>query len=292
MSSHVAILGPGLLGGSLALALKARTGASVAVWARREAAVEEVKARGCADLVSTDARRVVADADTVVFATPIGAMPGLAAEIAPHVRPAALVTDVGSVKAPVCAELAPIFHGRAKFIGSHPMAGSERSGLEAAKMDLFREATCIVTPGKDTPVEAVEAATLLWQSVGGVVKMLSPEDHDRVVAWISHLPHLLAACLVQAVADAQGQAFDFCGPGFRDTTRVAGGPPDMWTEILAENRAAVREAVDGLIEKLRGVSTLLASAPPPERAAAMKKLLTEAKAQRDGLRFPKNLSDA
>jgi len=292
MPSHVAILGPGLLGGSLALALKACTGVAVAVWARREAAVEEEKGRCCADLVSTDAREVVADADTVVFATPIGAMPGLATEIAPHVRSAALVTDVGSVKAPVCSELAPIFHAHANFVGSHPMAGSERSGIKAANADLFRGATCIVTPAEDTSAAAVESATSLWRSVGGVVKILSPEDHDRVVAWISHLPHLLAACLVQSVADSQAQAFDFCGPGFRDTTRVAGGPPDMWTEILSENRAAVRGAVDGLIEKLSNVSTLLASAQPLERDAAMKKFLTEAKAQREGLRFPKNLSDA
>lgn len=292
MLKRIAILGPGLLGGSLALALKARAGAKVAIWARREEAAAAVLKQGCADEASTDLAKVVSGADTIVFATPIGVMPDLAKKIAPHVAANTLVTDVGSVKAPVCVQLSEIFAGGpGHFIGSHPMAGSEQTGLEAAREDLFDGAVCIVTPGKQTVPEAVQQARALWEAVGGQVRIVPPDEHDAIVATISHLPHLLAAVLVNAVSDTCPAAFDFCGPGFRDTTRIASGPPGMWTEILGENRAAVGKALDALIEKLRAASKVLVSGSS-ERDQSMNQLLTEAKAQRDRLRLPKILSDA
>lgn len=292
MLKRIAILGPGLLGGSLALALKARAGSQVAIWARREEAVAAVRAQGCADDASTDFVKVVAGADTVVFATPIGVMPELAKKIAPHLAEGALVTDVGSVKAPVCAQLSEIFaNGPGRFVGSHPMAGSEQAGLEAARGDLFDGAICIVTPDEKTAPATVKQATVLWEAVGGQVRILPPGEHDAIVATISHLPHLLAAVLVNAVSDTCPAAFDFCGPGFRDTTRIASGPPQMWTEILGENRAAVGKALDALIEKLCAASKVLSSGSS-ERDHSMNQILTEAKAQRDRLRLPKILSDA
>lgn len=292
MLKRIAILGPGLLGGSLALALKARVGAQVAIWARREEAIEAVRAHGCADEASTDLRKVVAGADVVVLATPIGVMPDLAKQIAPHLLESALVTDVGSVKAPVCAQLSEIFAaGPGRFVGSHPMAGSEQTGLEAARSDLFDGAVCIVTPEEKTPPALVEHATALWKAVGGQVRILPPEEHDAIVAAISHLPHLLAAVLINTVSETCPAAFDFCGPGFRDTTRIASGPPQMWTEILGENCVAVSNALDALIEKLCAASKVLSSGSS-ERDLSMNQVLTEAKAQRDRLRLPKILSDA
>jgi prephenate dehydrogenase len=292
MLKRIAILGPGLLGGSLALALKARAGAQVAIWARRQEAVAAIRTQGCADDASTDLGKVVSGADTVVFATPIGAMPGLARQITPHLMKGALVTDVGSVKAPVCARLSEIFAGNAgQFVGSHPMAGSEQTGLEAARSDLFDGAVCIVTPDSGTASAVVKQAAALWEAVGGQVRILSPDEHDAIVATISHLPHLLAAVLVNAVSEMRPEAFDFCGPGFRDTTRIASGPPQMWAEILGENRAAVANALDALIEKLRAASKVLTS-DSSECDVSMSQLLTQAKAQRDRLRLPKILSDA
>ena len=291
MSSHVAILGPGLLGGSLAMALRERSLARVSVWARRSAAVQEVRAKGCCDEASSDAPGIVAKADVVVFATPIGAMPALAREIAPHLKPGALVTDVGSVKAGICATLGAIFAGSpADFIGSHPMAGSEQTGLASARPDLFDASVCIVTPNSGSAESLVQRASEFWRSVGCRVRVLSPAEHDAIVASISHLPHLLAAALVNSVMASTPSALDFCGPGFRDTTRVASGPPAMWSEILGENREAVRLSLDALIEKLRALSTLLA-ANPPERDSLMHQFLTEAKAQRDRLWQPKISSD-
>jgi cyclohexadieny/prephenate dehydrogenase len=292
MLKRIAIIGPGLLGGSLALALRARAGAEVAIWARREEAVAAVQAQGCADEASTDLAKVVTGADTVVFATPIGVMPDLARKIVRSLSEGALVTDVGSVKAPVCEQLSEILGGSpGRFVGSHPMAGSEQTGLEAAREDLFEGAVCIVTPDQRTAPAAVKQATALWEAVGGQVRVLAPDEHDEIVATISHLPHLLAAVLVNTVNDTCPAAFDFCGPGFRDTTRIAAGPPQMWTEILGENRAAVGNALDALIEKLRAASKVLASGSS-ERDQPMNQLLTQAKAQRDRLRLPKILSDA
>jgi prephenate dehydrogenase len=291
MSSHVAILGPGLLGGSLALALRERSLARVSIWARREAAVEEVRAKNCCDEASTDSANIVSGADVVVFATPIGVMPQLAREIAPHLKSGALVTDVGSVKAGICEELGLILaETAAEFVGSHPMAGSEQTGLASARPDLFDASVCIVTPDERTKHPVVQRAAEFWRSVGCRVRVLPPSEHDAIVASISHLPHLIAAALVNSVAASTPAAFDFCGPGFRDTTRVASGPPAMWTEILAENRDAVRRSLDALIEKLRALSTLLA-ANPPERDSLMHQFLTEAKAQRDRLWRPKISSD-
>jgi prephenate dehydrogenase len=248
--------------------------------------------RGCADSLSDNLPEVVRDADCVVLATPVGAMAALARDAVQNIKPGTLITDVGSVKAPVVREMDAIVSGRARFIGSHPMAGSEQSGLDAARPGLFQDAIVIITPTADSDSEAIAQAAGLWTSVGAVVRTLDPTEHDQFVAWISHLPHLLAATLVEAVSRGCPGAFEFCGPGFRDTTRIASGPPAMWTEILGANREAVRAAIDGLIEKLRTVSTLLASAPDTERDAFMNRLLTEAKARRDTLRLPKIPSDA
>lgn len=281
----VAILGPGLLGGSIALALRERGGAHIAVWARRTEAVAEVRATGCADLASTELEPVVAGADVIILTLPVGALPEVAAETTRYVSPETLVTDVGSVKAPVVAALEPIFEGRARFVGSHPMAGSERTGMTAARADLFSGAVCIVTPTAATDSSAVLETGAFWKSLGGMVKELSPEAHDEAIAWISHLPHLLAAALVNTVAARNADALALCGPGFRDTTRVASGPPEMWTEILAENRAAVRTSLEELIEKLREIATLLARSAR-ERDVLMNKFLTQAKAERDRLRLP------
>lgn len=291
MSSRVTILGPGLLGGSLALALKARTKAHVTVWARRAESLQEILNSGSADATMPDVAAAAKGADIVVLATPIEAMASLAAQIAPVLNPGTLVVDVGSVKGCVVAELAPLFAGRARFIGCHPMAGSEQTGFAAARAELFEGSVCILTPDGSTSRETIADAAAFWQSVGCSTRELAPAEHDQIVAWISHMPHLLAAALVDTVAAAKADAFDFAGPGFRDTTRIAGGPPDMWTGILGQNRQAVQIAVDGLIAKLRALSTLLGTASNQERDPLIHQLLNQAKAQRDRLRLPKNPSD-
>jgi prephenate dehydrogenase len=231
-----------------------------------------------ADAVSTDLRSIISDADLVVLCVPIGAMPALAREIADAISPRTVVTDVGSVKASVVAELGAIFRGRGRFVGSHPMAGSEQTGIGAARAELFEDAACIVTPDASSDASAVAEVGAFWKTLGGRVLEVSPAEHDEIVALVSHLPHLLAATLIQTVLTENARAFDFSGPGFRDTTRVAAGPPAMWAEILRTNRAAVRKSAEAMIENLRGIITLL------DRDAPMTEFLTQAKTQRDRLR--------
>jgi prephenate dehydrogenase len=278
--NKIALLGPGLLGGSLALALRARAPqCRVAVWARRAEAVEEIRASGVCELASTELGPVLEGADRVVLCVPIGAMPELARGIADCVEPDALVTDVGSVKASVVEALAPIFEraGRGRFIGSHPMAGSEQAGFSAACADLFEGTVCIVTPRPGDAPETVEAAAGFWRSVGCQVRTLAPAEHDAAIGLVSHLPHLIAAALTNFVCTQNPEAVDFCGNGLRDTTRIASGLPGMWTEILASNRAELGGQLEAFIARLREVSRDIAGGDD----AKLKEFLTNAQIRRD-----------
>ena len=284
---RLAILGPGLLGGSLGLDYRRRwPEVEVRLWGRRAEALEQARQLGMAHWVSTELREVVAGADTVVLCVPVGAMKALVVEALPSLHEAALVTDVGSVKGSVVSDLEPLLQGRALFVGSHPMAGSEKAGLVAAREGLFDGAVCILTPEAGrTPEAALARATALWEGVGCRVRSLDPGLHDAVCARISHVPHVAAAALVNAVSSALPEAFDFCGPGFRDTTRVAGGLPEMWCEILRSNREAV---VDGLRQVVAQLETVIQVLGRTDSAAdeALRLFLVEAKTRRDQLRSP------
>lgn len=265
----VAIFGPGLLGGSILLALRARhpTVRRIA-WARRAEALDPLRG-GIADLATTDPREAARGTGLVILCTPIGAMAGLLETILPVLQPETLVTDVGSVKGPVEAALAPRAAGRCQWLGSHPMAGSDKSGMAHARADLFQDATTILTPGPGTPEPTVERLAEFWSALGCRILQISPEAHDRHVAAVSHLPHLLAAVLLNAIPPA---ATACAGPGFRDVTRIAGGPPAMWTEILLENRQAVLSAMDAF--EAEAAATRLALARGD--AAALEALLHKA----------------
>lgn len=278
--NHLAILGPGLLGGSLALAVRARAPrCRVTVWARREAAAQAALQAGICDDASTDLARVLRGADTVVFCVPIGVMPGLAQQAVPFIEPGALVTDVGSVKAPVVEALAPIFAqaGRGRFIGSHPMAGSEQAGLEAASAELFEGSVALLTPHAGIAPGAEADAAALWRLVGCSIRTLAPCDHDAAIGLVSHLPHLIAASLVDFVCAQNRDAIEYCGNGLRDTTRIASGLPEMWTEILATNRAVLGAQLEAFIARLREISRDIAGGDEPK----LKEFLTNAKVGRD-----------
>lgn len=280
---RIAILGPGLLGGSIALKLRELGGYHVGLWARRPEAVEEIHQRQCADVASTDVQAIVREAGVVILCVPVEVMPALAREMAPALRRDAIVTDVGSVKAKVVEEVGAILQGHAHFIGSHPMAGTEFTGLAAAKPDLFAGANCIITPEPEANLAAVEAVTALWTVLGCRVVQLAPQEHDICVALISHLPHIVAGTLVRTVAEQNPRAFAVVGPGFRDTTRVSSGPPGLWVGILRENAAAVTSALDAMIAKLQDLRQTLA----PFSEDGIRAALTEAKTTRDQITFPK-----
>lgn len=279
---RIAILGPGLLGGSIALKLRELGGHHVSLWARRPEAVAEIHARDCADSASTNLAEMVRDADLVVLCMPVGAMATVAREIVGALKPGAVVTDVGSVKAAVVEQLGAIFAGRCHFVGSHPMAGSEFTGLAAARADLFKGAACIVTPEEGADPGAVACVSEFWQRLGCRVVELAAQEHDECVALVSHVPHLVAGTLVRTVAAQNAHAFSVVGPGFRDTTRVSSGPPELWVGILRENAAAVGNALDAVIAKLQILRQTLA----PFSESGVRAALTEAKTTRDQITFP------
>ena len=233
--SKIAILGPGLLGGSVALAAQI-AGFEVILWGRNPERVEAAKALGLE--ATSDLEAAVSGAELVVLAVPVGVMGDLAGRIAPLLKPEALVTDVGSVKAlphEVAAGL--------PFIGSHPMAGSEQTGIEAARGDLFQGAACVVTNAGGLAGESVSKLRSFWEVLGCEVHLMSVSDHDRAVARISHLPHAMAVVTASAALRFPADAALAAG-GYRDTTRVASGDPAMWAEIMMENRAALKAALE------------------------------------------------
>jgi len=278
----LSILGPGLLGGSIGLAARQRKVAKrVSIWARRPDAADQAYQLGAADEATQDLAKVVADAELIILATPIGAMRGLVDQILPHLTTGCVVTDVGSVKYPIVTALSDALAGKARFVGSHPMAGSEQSGIEAARRDLFDNAVCIVTPREDTDKAALQLVYDFWKAIGCTVKTLEPLEHDEIVARISHLPHLVAATVVNVVCSDGSHPLNFVGPGFKDFTRIAGGPFEMWTEICLENRDEIGRALDSLIEDLGKVRAAVQNGD----AVELRTMLKRAKHFRDELRF-------
>jgi prephenate dehydrogenase len=239
----VAIMGLGLMGGSLGLALKARgfTG-TVAGYARRLETCEEALRKKMVDRVSNDPVEAVEGADLVVLCVPILSMPELVRHCRDRLKTSCILTDVGSTKAAVDETIRRELGDRGvQFIGSHPIAGSEQQGLNAARQDLYEKAVCILTPREDSPADQVKALKTFWKDLGSQVYQMTPQEHDRVMARTSHLPHLVAALLAATV----GRENDpekwgpFCGPGFRDTTRIAEGSPEVWRDIVATNKKDV-----------------------------------------------------
>jgi cyclohexadieny/prephenate dehydrogenase len=240
--SRLTVVSPGLIGGSIARAARARRLADeVVVVARHEAAVRAVLDAGAAHAGTTDLARGVAGAEVVVLCAPVGALPGLVRAAWPHLASGAVLTDAGSVKRGVVAAArgCPPRAG-VSFVGGHPMAGSERSGFEASTADLFEGRVALVTPEPATPERAVETVTALWERLGSTVRRLTAEAHDQLVAQISHLPHLAAYGLVSA---ADGEALPLAGRGFIDTTRIAASAETLWTDIFRENRASLLDAL-------------------------------------------------
>jgi len=237
---RVTVVGLGLLGGSIAAAARARRAAScVAGVARlRETAAAALRA-GFVDEAGQDLERGVAGAQLVVLATPLGAMPELLRRAAPHLAEGCVVTDVGSVKGSLGETLPGLLPPGVHYVGAHPMAGSHRRGLDAARSDLLEGAACVVAPGPGAPTAAVALVREFFEALGARVVERDPARHDAEAAWVSHLPHALAFAYAHALADAPGSAAELRGSGFRDFTRIAQSDPELWAEILCANRKAL-----------------------------------------------------
>ena len=245
LNRRVTILGPGLIGGSLAMALR-RSGhfRDISLWARREEAAREAASLLPDCFVSHDLSAAVADSDIAVLCLSPHAIEAIGPELRKYLPDRAVVTDAGSVKGKIVARLQEVFGGR--FIGAHPMAGSEQSGIRAARENLYDGAVCILTPTPHTDPSARNLAAELWTTAGCTLQEMSPETHDRAMARISHLPHAAAAALVHAALGADPSLARLAGGGYRDSTRIAGGPEGLWAEIFLDNSAEVLNGIHDL----------------------------------------------
>ncbi len=248
------IIGVGLLGGSLGLAVRERRLArQVCGVVRRPEAVAECERLGVVDTATTNIALGVGDADLVILCCPLGQMGDLTRQMLPFLSPDAVVTDVGSVKGTVVRQLEPMAQSvGARFVGSHPMAGSEKTGPGAARADLFQGTVCVLTPTAQSDSEALQLVGEFWTAVGSRLVSLSPTQHDDLVSRSSHLPHVVAAALANYVlspAHPPEQSV-LCASGFRDTTRVAGGSPELWRDIALANRHHLSRVLGVYLEDL------------------------------------------
>ncbi len=257
MIAKLVVIGVGLIGGSLACALRkaGQVGEVVGV-GRGVANLEQAVALGVIDRYSQDVAQAVADADVVVIGATLGSTAGILQSIAPALKPAAVVTDVGSTKANVVAAARAALGDKfARFVPGHPIAGTEHSGAQAAFAELYVGHRVILTPVAETDADALACVHAMWECAGACVTHMSVADHDRVLAATSHLPHMLAFTLVDMLAAASDadDIFAFAAGGFRDFTRVASSSPEMWRDIALANRDALLEicgAYNARLERL------------------------------------------
>jgi len=260
LADRLVIAGVGLIGGSLALALRARgLVGEVVGYGRSAENLRVARRRGIIDRAERDPARAARGADVVVVAVPVQAIAPVIGALAPALPPGAIVTDAGSVKAPVVAAAERVLgEGAGRFCGSHPIAGTEHSGAAAALPDLLEGRRCILTPGPRTAAMTRRRVHAVWEAAGMRVEEMPARTHDKVFALVSHLPHVAAFALVNAVADADRQgprrALAYAAGGFKDWTRIAASSPEMWRDICLANRDELLGAIDGFgaaVERLR-----------------------------------------
>lgn len=277
MFDTLTIVGVGLIGGSIGLAARARGLAQqiLGVGRSRES-LERARATQAIDHGFLELAPAVRRASLVVFATPVDRIAAQVQEAALSCPKGALLTDAGSTKARLVAEIDGQLPAHVHFVGSHPLAGSEKRGPDFASADLFQDRWTVVTPTPRTDAGALERTRAFWSALGARVKVMSPEEHDRALALTSHLPHLLAAALAGLLP---AELFDLAATGFRDTTRVAAGDPELWTAIFAHNQLAVRDGLARLSSRLDDFRQALDAGD----WKTMDSLLTQAKKVRDAL---------
>ncbi|WP_341648753.1 prephenate dehydrogenase [Thauera humireducens] len=281
------ICGVGLIGGSFALGLKrAQAVGHVVGIGRRREPLERALALGVIDEIATDWAEALRDADLVLLAAPVGQMDTIMAAMAPHLRDGTVVTDAGSTKRDVVAAIRRHFgHCLAQVVPAHPIAGAEKSGVEAAFADLYVKRKVVLTPLAESRGEAVEFVRAAWQACGATVVDMSPQEHDQVFAAVSHLPHLLAFGLVDDLAqrDNAELLFSHAASGFRDFTRIAGSHPEMWRDICVANRVALLAELDAYLDELSRLRAMLVAGDGPALEAVFERARRARNAWAEGL---------
>ena len=283
MAGKLVVCGVGLIGGSFALSVKSALAGRcprIVGMGRSRAPLEQALALGIVDAIETDWANVLKDADLVLLGMPVGQMEAVMRAMAPHLEPQTLVTDGGSTKADVVAAARSAFGARiGQFVPGHPIAGAEKSGVAAAKPDLYVGKRVVLTPLQENAPADVAAVRKVWELCGARVSELAPEEHDRVFAAVSHLPHLLAFALVHDLAGRTNadQLFGFAASGFRDFTRIASSHPEMWRDICLANRKALLGELDTYMAELLRTRVLLAGAD----STGLERMFAVARTRRD-----------
>ncbi len=273
--STITIVGVGLIGGSIALALKSRgfTGTIIGL-GRNQQRLDSAKAAGLIDVATTDEQQAFENASLGIFCTPVEYIVNQVQSAAKFCPTGALLTDAGSTKQVICEALDGDLPNSVEFIGSHPLAGSEQQGFEHATENLYQDRVCVLTPS--TPSDNVARLRTFWEFIGMQVVELPADEHDHILARTSHLPHVVASALASVLDESDHQ---FAATGFRDTTRIAGGDPSLWISILLTNSTAICSGIDQMEAQLREFRTALTKGD----AESLKKLLQTAKTKREQL---------
>jgi len=273
----VAIVGVGLIGGSLGLALRQRRLARRVVGVgRRPSSLRRAREAGAVDATTTRLERGVGDADVVVVCTPVSRIADQVRKAAAHCRRDCLLTDAGSTKRLIVERLSDLGGDGPVFVGSHPLAGSEQSGVASARADLFQGRVCVMTPTPRTPRGAQDRVRALWEAVGAEVVVMTPQAHDRALAFTSHLPHLVAVALASTLPEGYEK---LVATGMRDTTRIASGDPELWVDIFEQNREKLLEGLKAFDKELAQLRRALES----QDNKVLHRLLAQAKQSRDRL---------
>jgi prephenate dehydrogenase len=279
--ASLTVLAPGLLGGSVAKAARSRGIARhIRVWSRRAETRAEIKGQDWCDSVHDTAQAAVRGSEFVVICAPVDHIVPLVEQVRPALEPGAVVTDVGSVKSAICRGSHRVLGGQAHFVGSHPMAGSDRTGHAHAEAELFRGRPCFVTPLHETDATALERTIGFWRALDAVVVTETPERHDEIVAHVSHLPHVLASTLCSLLARRDPRWRELAGGGLRDTTRIAASDSDLWRGIFEQNREEVLRALSAFEDELAAMRAALAN----QDMLTVRSILERGREYRAGLR--------
>ena len=274
---QITIIGVGLIGGSIGLAVKKKGLASrvVGVTAHKSS-LKKARRRGAIDAGILNVKNSVLGSDMVILATPVDKILDVLKKVKPCLKKGCIVIDVGSIKGSIVQKAEEIIGSKGYFVGTHPMAGSEQRGVDKANRDLFRNAPCILTRTGKTDRKALKAVANFWKIMGSKIYVLSPREHDNKISKVSHLPHVVA-CALSLIP--RPSSMNFASTGFKDTTRIASGDPDLWMSILLANRSNVIRDVKDYVKRLQEIKDSIARG----RKGKLKKMLSNAKKKRDAL---------
>lgn len=256
--NKVTIIGVGLIGASFALALREKDLCKdITGYGRREENLKRAKERGIIDYYSLDPGEASLESDLIVLSIPVGVFRDIIDKIKEVLKDGSLITDVGSVKGSLVYEIEGSIPKGSFYIGSHPIAGGDRSGIDESRADLFKNALCIITPTENSDTGALRKIALLWEKVGSKVRFMDPYKHDEIYGAVSHLPHVIAYTLVNTIGDIDSEFIEYAGQGFKDTTRIALSSPEMWRDIVLYNRENLLKFLDIFKGEIRKIEEFI-----------------------------------